>query len=117
MKAIKDGKYFKVSEFVCKGSGENLIEQELIDKLDKLREEFGQAIRVTSGYRSPEHNARIGGHPNSTHIRGIAADITGKALDKLYELCCKHFMSVGDGRKRGFVHCDLRSDRRRRWDY
>lgn len=113
----KDGKYFRVKEFVCRGSGKNLIKQELIDKLDALREDFGQPIIVTSGYRSPEYNKKIGGAPNSTHMQGIAADITARDLDRLYELCLKHFDAVGDGRKKGFCHVDLRSDKIRRWDY
>ena len=114
---MKDGKYFKLQEFSCKGSGLIAVKQELIEKLDKLREEFGSPIRVTSGYRSPDHNKKIGGHPNSTHTRGEAADITASDLDRLYELCCKYFKSVGDGRKKGFIHVDLREDKIRRWDY
>lgn len=31
--------------------------------------------RVTSTYRSPEHNRRVGGVPNSYHLRGRAIDI------------------------------------------
>lgn len=116
MKATKDGKYFKIKEFVCRGSGENEIQQELIDRLDKLREEFGQSIRVTSGYRSPEYNKKIGGAPNSTHMLGIAADLAARDLDRLYELAQKYFMAVGDGRKKGFIHIDLRQELRR-WSY
>lgn len=115
-----DGRYFKLKEFECKGSGDNLTSSLLIEKLDLLREEFGQAITVTSGYRSPEHNSRIGGSPNSTHMRGIAADIRpsdGRNIDQLYALCCKYFMSVGDGRRKGFIHVDLREDYQRRWSY
>ena len=31
-------------------------------------------LRITSLYRSPEHNAAIGGAPNSYHTRGLAVD-------------------------------------------
>jgi hypothetical protein len=34
-------------------------------------------MRVTSGYRSPTHNAQVGGVKNSWHIVGRAADFTG----------------------------------------
>lgn len=31
-------------------------------------------IRVTSWYRTPEHNAEVGGVPNSFHLSGLAMD-------------------------------------------
>lgn len=43
--------------------------------LDPLREGIGMPIRVNSGYRTPEHNRRVGGVANSDHLRGLAADI------------------------------------------
>lgn len=43
--------------------------------LQPLREALGKPIRVTSGYRSPLLNMRIGGQGQSQHLRGEAADI------------------------------------------
>ena len=52
---------------------------ELIDRvLDPLRERWGVPIYVTSGYRCPELNARVGGSKTSYHLRGMAADITSR---------------------------------------
>ena len=52
---------------------------ELIDKvLDPLRERWGVPIYVNSGYRCPELNKKVGGAPNSYHLRGMAADITSR---------------------------------------
>lgn len=34
-------------------------------------------LRFSSGYRSPAHNAAVGGHPNSGHMRGWKVDISG----------------------------------------
>ena len=42
--------------------------------LEPLREEFGP-IQVTSAYRSPAVNAKIGGSPTSAHMEGRAADL------------------------------------------
>lgn len=44
-------------------------------KLDRARDLFGAPIELTCGYRSPEHNAEIGGVPDSAHTKGMAADV------------------------------------------
>ncbi len=44
-------------------------------KLDWAREFFGNAMELTCGYRTPEHNAEIGGVADSAHVKGMAADI------------------------------------------
>lgn len=47
--------------------------------LDRLREYMGSAVIVTSGFRSPEVNARVGGSKTSAHLQGLAADIVPKS--------------------------------------
>lgn len=47
---------------------------------DKVREHFGKPIAITSGFRSPELNKRIGGAKNSQHLEGKALDIDGDTL-------------------------------------
>lgn len=37
-------------------------------------------LRFTSGYRSPEHNRRVGGVANSGHTRGWKADFVGPSM-------------------------------------
>lgn len=124
----KKGQYLKLSknfsskEFENSTDKEFFLDPELINKLELVREEFGQSITVTSGYRSPAHNAKIGGSKSSQHCLGKAADIrpsasSKEALDKLYSICEKHFEAVGDGRNKGFVHIDTRTGKKRRWDY
>lgn len=44
--------------------------------LDPVRRRWGFPIRVTSGFRSPELNRKVGGAAGSQHQRGEAADIT-----------------------------------------
>ena len=48
--------------------------------LDPLREFLGKPIRVTSGYRHPELNRRIGGSKTSDHMYGRAADIVVRGI-------------------------------------
>lgn len=43
--------------------------------LQPIRNKFGKSIIVTSGYRCPTLNVRIGGAKTSQHMKGQAADI------------------------------------------
>ena len=57
--------------------------------LDPLREMYGKAITVNSGYRCPKLNDAVGGAKTSQHMRGEAADITAGSKTenkKLFEL-------------------------------
>lgn len=50
--------------------------QTLCEKiLDPLRENLNKPIRISSGYRSPKTNAKVGGAKNSQHLTGQAADL------------------------------------------
>lgn len=44
---------------------------------DKVREHFGKSIGISSGFRSVELNAKIGGSKTSQHCEGKALDIDG----------------------------------------
>lgn len=48
--------------------------------LDPLRRLYGKPIVITSGYRCPELNKRVGGVANSWHTKGNAADIHVSSL-------------------------------------
>jgi len=43
--------------------------------LQPVRDHFGKGVKVNSGFRHPEVNAKVGGSKNSDHCRGQAADI------------------------------------------
>lgn len=43
--------------------------------IDKWRQEYGSALNMNSGYRSPAYNQSIGGAQQSQHMYGTAADI------------------------------------------
>lgn len=82
-------KYFTITE-LCKSSTatkrkiDNTPNQEIIDNLeqlvehvlDPLREGYGKPIRVNSGYRCPALNKAVKGSKTSSHMKGLAADIT-----------------------------------------
>ncbi len=72
---------FKLSEFI--GTPEAAPSAEVLKnlthlahRLQALRDIVGKPVVITSGYRTPEHNRRIGGVQDSYHTRGMAADIT-----------------------------------------
>ena len=60
----------------------------LISALDKIREQYGKPITVTSGYRCTELNRAVGGAvntdgtPKSQHCKGEAADLVGRNDDE-----------------------------------
>ena len=71
-----ESKYFTEREFKCAGQlCFDKMNKTLIDMLDTARELAGVPFKITSSYRTEEHNAKIGGKPNSAHLRGTAVDI------------------------------------------
>ena len=51
----------------------------LVDNcLDVIREKYGKPITISSGYRCPALNKKVGGKETSQHTRGQAADLKGK---------------------------------------
>ena len=53
---------------------ENL--KQLAEKvLQPVRDAYGKGVKVNSGYRHPEVNAKVGGSKTSDHCKGQAADI------------------------------------------
>jgi hypothetical protein len=43
--------------------------------LQPIRDHYGKGVKVNSGFRHPEVNAKVGGSKTSDHCRGQAADI------------------------------------------
>jgi uncharacterized protein YcbK (DUF882 family) len=43
--------------------------------LQPAREHYGKGVKVNSGFRHPEVNAKVGGSKTSDHCKGQAADI------------------------------------------
>lgn len=54
--------------------------------LEPVRKHFERPVIVTSGYRSPALNKRIGGSATSQHCKGEAADFTVPGVSN-FELC------------------------------
>jgi len=123
---MKLTKNFTRQEFDCKDG--TIVPQKymanlqcLAENLQVLRDEIGEPVMVTgSGYRTPSHNAKVGGAKNSQHLTASGADINAKnytpaELAKVIEkLIVEGKMQEGGiGIYKGFVHYDIRGVRAR----
>jgi hypothetical protein len=78
-------KYFTWSEFDSPdqpGSGEKNINIDALKKLIKAREIAGVPFKINSAYRTPGHNAKVGGKPNSAHTHGRAFDVSTRNVNQ-----------------------------------
>ena len=116
--------HFHVREFRCKdGTDTVMVDEALTVVLQCIREHFGKAVTITSGYRTPAHNAAVGGAKSSQHLLGRAADIRvqGVSVEDVAayaESLMPDWGGVGRypvkaGRTTGWVHVDTRADKAR----
>ena len=126
----KATKNFYWSEFYCPAAKHMILEPFVfvhIEKLQKLRDEFGP-LKVNSAYRSPEHNDSVGGASKSMHLR-FATDIAPAKsmpqpeLNDFFDLVEEKAIELdfkGIGRYHSFIHLDCRHLINRppaNWDY
>lgn len=116
---------FSLSEFrsKCGGGFPPLVLrniQELALALQIIRNELRVPITITSGYRSPEHNQKIGGAQNSMHTKGLAADFKAEGMaPNAVAAIIERLISEGKIPQGGlkayktWVHYDIRGTRAR----
>ena len=118
---------FKVREFACKGSDTVLIDDELVVLLQCVREHFGKAVHITSGYRTIAYNSTLpNASKNSQHILGRAADFWVEDTPVATVAAYAETLLPGRGgigrypkdaahptRKTGWVHIDTRPQKSR----
>lgn len=71
-------KNFQYKEFDCQGKGccsTTIIDEKLVEYVQRIRDHFGKPVTITSPYRCEVHNRRVGGATKSYHMQGKAADI------------------------------------------
>ena len=105
--------HFAVREFASRdGADEILIDMQLVQQLETIRQHFGRPVTITSGYRTPAHNAAVGGVSGSYHVKGMAADIAVqgvKSRDVAQYAESLKIGGIGWYEKSNFVHIDTRS--------
>lgn len=116
---------FDLKEFRCRDGNGVPLEllanvKELAENLQVLREFLNVPIHITSGYRTPAYNKKIGGAKLSQHIQAKAADIqvkgfTPKQVKDAIELLIKSGMMKqgGVGLYKTWVHYDTRGTKSR----
>ena len=118
------GKHFKLVEFACKdGSDTVWLHPALVAGLDKLREASGAPVTLTNAYRTPSHNAKVGGRQGgemrqsgSRPLYGQAADVVSHAWKPKEVADWAEGQGFGGvGRYKTFTHVDVWG-KDRRWN-
>lgn len=78
-------KHFTIDEYQVNQTDTCYITREAIEHADML-EEFrlwlGKPMKVNAWFRTKAYNSRVGGVSNSSHLKGIATDISMPGLSK-----------------------------------
>lgn len=106
-------KHFRQIEFACNcGCGHAEMNAQFVAALDMARRDAGVPFRISSGYRCPAHNARVGGVADSAHTKGLAADIlTSGSTERRIILTAvlRYFPRVGIDKH--FIHVDMDTEK------
>lgn len=108
---------FRVREFACQdGSDPVFVSDRLVEVLQAVRNKFGQPVNITSGYRTPTRNQKVGGVETSQHLYGTAADVTvtgvrPEDVADYLELIMPNWGGIG--RYKDFTHVDVRKEKSR----
>lgn len=101
------------SEWACRETGECWVDEVFLDRVQRLRNELGHPLIITSGFRSLEHSAerkkvRPGAH---TYARAVDIQISGERAYFLLQMAMEMGFSgvgvkqSGDHGQR-FIHLD-----------
>lgn len=114
-KPMPSGKYFSHEELKCRCCGQNKMDDQFLKRLDGFREDLGEPMVVTSGYRCDKYNKKVGGVDFSAHTRGVAVDIAVTDSNLRYELirvilskkCDLYADAITIGINSNFVHIEM----------
>ena len=89
------------------------MDQEFLLKLDRAREVAQIPFKINSAWRSKEKNQAVGGKPNSSHLKGLAVDISVTDSRSRF-IVLKALIEVGFNRigvAKTFIHVDDSKDK------
>ena len=109
--------HFSKEEFDCQcgcGNGDIVISENLVFQLECVRIHYGKPMRINSGIRCLSHNKKIGSRDTSSHIKGLAVDISCGDMRTRLELV-KKLLRDGEferiGFHKDFIHVDVDYDK------
>ena len=116
MAIVDHGQFFSKEELQCR-CGQFCdyacpMDAEFLDRIDRLREDFGKPLKVTSGYRCPSHNANVSSTGTSgPHVSGKAIDfgVSRRDAHALLKIAMSmNFSGIGIAQKGSgrFIHLD-----------
>lgn len=100
---------FKPAEMASKGDGSLVLDIDAMNRLQALRTHLGRPMLITSAYRDPAHNRRVGGATSSYHMKGQAFDVRMDNHDpEEFEAAARALGFTGFGYypDSGFMHID-----------
>lgn len=98
------------------------IDMRVVNACQQIRDVWGIPMTITSGVRSERKNTEVGGSPNSSHLKGLAADFLCKSSRLRYQ-ALKVLMDNPDVTRIGigedFIHIDVDESKVQDvvWDY
>lgn len=96
--------------FACRCCGRNEIDPRLVGIVRTIEAYVGGPVVVNSGYRCEKHNREVGGSPTSSHLKGLAADLSAPDSRTRYHLVAAAIRGVSITRigiYKTFVHIDI----------
>ena len=117
---MKHFDYYEFDSPDVDGSGQ-MMDKDFLEMLDEARAIADVSFTINSGYRTKAHNEKVGGKPESSHLKGLAADIKCKdsrsryiILDALFQV---GFTRIGIANS--FIHVDADFDKSQNviWTY
>jgi len=108
----------QTKEWACKGTGQIVVDTDFLDHVEKLRLMYDRPLRISSGYRSPSHNAAVSSSgTDGPHTTARAIDVLvygAHAYDLVALAIALGFQGIGVQQKgpheRRYVHLDAVRD-------
>ena len=104
--------HFTREELADRESGEHKFSQTTLDRLERVRVKCGFPFKISSGYRTPEHNAAVSATGlDGPHTTGQAVDVvvgSGQAYKLVAVAIDEGFTGIGVQQKGDtrFIHLD-----------